>query len=172
MAVIIILCFLALYLVFIKPFSIDDSETAIQRSIEHSTDQRPITIQKVKDVGKLKVVLFTTVNHIGESILEKGINNKLRIRRTGHGTSKIRYFIIESAGSRYIALLGENNNLGSAKISVGGVVYNFAIPQERFFICLEKINNPHESVIEWVVLYDTTKKEALRINLPEDINLD
>lgn len=89
-------------------------------------------------------------------------------KNVGHGTSKIRYSIIKSGDTKYVTLLGENDNLGSAKISVGGEIYNLSIPKDHFFISTVKVSDSHESLIEWVVLFDTANKEVLRINLPND----
>lgn len=170
--IVITVCIIAFYVVYIKPYSIKDSKPAIKRSIEQLADLRPVSIKKIEEIGQSKVVLFSFENEIGESIFDIGINKNLRIRSAGHGSSEIRYKIIKSGDSKYLTLLGVNHNLGSAKISVGGVIYNLDIPQERYFISKEKISDSHESVIEWLVLYDNTKKEVLRINLPSNKNLE
>jgi hypothetical protein len=165
--IVIIVCIIILYVVYIKPYPITDKEPAIKRSIEQLAELGPVSIKKIEEIGQSKVVLFSFENEIGESIFDKGMNKKLRIRSAGHGSSEIRYRIIKSGDFKYLTLLGVNQNLGSAKISVGGEIYNLSIPKDRYFISKVKISNSHESLIEWLILYDTTKKEVLRINLPQ-----
>lgn len=98
---------------------------------------KDIDIKKSVDIDNKKYVLYSTLDFLGYTELEKGLNNKYKINAAQYGTPPEIIFRVEQTNkSKYFIIYGKNYDMKIAyiKTSFEDKEYKIEIPQEEYFI--------------------------------------
>lgn len=123
-------------------YSVNDSKDNIENKIaiflNNSKFQNvnKLNIAKECNIDTKKYVLFILNNKLAYAELRKGINSKYKILSVTADINMLRCEIIKTNKSKYLLVIGKNDNLkiDYIKAKVGVDEYKVIIPKEPYFI--------------------------------------
>lgn len=124
-------------------YSVDDSKDNIENKItiflnksKYKQKVNEINIVKECNIDTTKYVLFILNNKLAYAELRKGLNLKYKIISVTADINMLRYEIIKTNKSKYLFVIGKNDNLkiDYIKAKVGVDEYKVTIPKELYYI--------------------------------------
>ncbi|WP_223701766.1 hypothetical protein [Sutcliffiella deserti] len=130
---------------YINSYSIKNTNESVESSLKdwlnrgETRQLNPILIEKVRiDDTTTHIGLFQLENNnIGYVRLVEGVNGRLKITNTGHGTGELQYQDIETNKGLYYILVGENTEkkIHNIRVELMYEDYNFNVDvstEDRF----------------------------------------
>ncbi len=142
---------------YFNEYKIENDKEAIQSSLKvwlnrgssvEVLEPNVLKVVQLEDTKSYVSLFQLQEGNYGYAHLIKGINGKLKIISSGHGSNVIRHQIIETNRGKYIVLYGTNPGIEISSILIDSRTdaHNFKIivPEEKSFLVYEKVPDNFE----------------------------
>lgn len=161
--IIVLITFSIVYLIYRSQYNIKNNNLSIEKGIEEFINEE-ITIQKMENLGKDKVVLFTLDNKeaIGITMLYKGKNGLYEVQNANYenkSSPSISTYEVKKEGKNYVLTYGQNIDKRINEVQViyeNKGKYTFKTQKDSYFINIANIEGDKLPTFK---VYDKEKKD-------------
>ncbi|MDP4089659.1 MAG: hypothetical protein Q8930_10375 [Bacillota bacterium] len=161
-----------LYFIFVrynKAYSISGDNPEIQKQIlglinESKTVTDSLDIKQIMNMDSKRYVLYTFNTFIGETEMERGMNNRYKITYTSYDIAMLKYRVQTTNHGNYFVIDGKNPDklIASAKVTIDNKVYSVKIPEQEYFIACCSVSKDVQNRFpakDSLVLFDKSDKD-------------
>lgn len=170
----IILIILIVAISYSSSYNITNDVSIIENNIKRIINKHneDIEIKEELNLYNKKYILLTIDNYLGEAVLKRGVNGKLKIESVTYGTNFFKHNIYKTDNGKYMVLKGINPEMKIHYIRVvlDSKEYIIDIPQDNeYFIAYCKV--PNNTLNEYIEIDKVTFFDKNYIDITSEVSL-